>query len=169
MASSSTTTKTTRIPPNQFVGFPWMAYNSIQDSDTLISVVFHDNLGEIPMGKTAKMPPEDKIELYDRLIASHPEIERKGKTNPYTSLNGHMFSHLSKEGVMGLRLPKEERERFLETYGTTLYEQYGAIMKEYVKVPDELLENTEELKKYLETSLEYIKSLKPKPTKKKKS
>ncbi len=118
------------------------------------------------MGKSAKMPPADKIELYDRLIESHPDIERKGKTNPYTSLNGHMFSHLSKEGFMGLRLPADERERFLERYGTTLYEQYGAIMKEYVTVPDELLENTQELKKYLEISYEYIKSLKPKSTKK---
>ena len=69
---------------------------------------------------------------------------------------------------MGLRLPKEERERFLEKYDTTLYESYGAVMREYVKVPDELLEDTEELKAYLDISYEYIKTLKPKPTKKKK-
>jgi TfoX/Sxy family transcriptional regulator of competence genes len=40
-------------------------------------------------------------------------------------------------------------------------------MKEYVTVPDKLLENTEELKKYLDLSYEYVKTLKPKPTKKK--
>jgi TfoX/Sxy family transcriptional regulator of competence genes len=119
------------------------------------------------MSKTSNQPPQDKIDLYDQLIATNPEIERKGKTNPYTSVNGHMFTHLSKTGSLGIRLPKEQREEFLEKYNTILYESYEAIMKEYVTVPDELLENTAELKKYLELSYEYVKSLKPKPTKKK--
>lgn len=119
------------------------------------------------MSKTSNYPPQEKIDLYDQLIATNPEIERKGKTNPYTSYNGHMFSHLSKTGTLGLRLPKEDREAFLEKYNTTLYESYGAIMKEYVTVPDDLLMNTEELKPYLDISFEYIKTLKPKATKKK--
>jgi TfoX/Sxy family transcriptional regulator of competence genes len=119
------------------------------------------------MSNTPKHPPQDKIELYDLLIDTHPEIERKGVTNPYTSLNGHMFSHLSKDGTLGLRLPKDEREAFLESYNTSPYESHGAIMKEYVAVPDKLLQNTEELKRYLDLSYEYVKTLKPKPTKKK--
>ena len=119
------------------------------------------------MSQTANLPPQDKIDLYDSLIETHPDIERKGKTSPYTSLNGHMFTYLSKTGSLGIRLSKEEREAFLEKYNTTLYESYGAIMKEYVTVPDELLQDTEELKKYLDLSYEYVKTLKPKPTKKK--
>ncbi len=119
------------------------------------------------MSKTSNLPPKDKVDLYDQLIATNPNIDRKGKSNPYTSLNGHMFSHLSKTGSLGLRLPKDEREAFLEKYNTTLYESYGAIMKEYVTVPDELLQNTGELKGYLDLSYAYIKTLKPKPTKKK--
>jgi TfoX/Sxy family transcriptional regulator of competence genes len=78
-----------------------------------------------------------------------------------------MFTYLSKTGSLGIRLSKEEREAFLEKYNTTLYESYGAIMKEYVTVPDELLQKTEELKGYLDLSYEYVKTLKPKPTKKK--
>lgn len=119
------------------------------------------------MSKSAPQIPQDKLNLYDMLIDSHPDIERKGKTNPYTSLNGHMFTHLGKTGSMGLRLSKEDREAFLEKFKTTLYESHGAVMKEYVRVPDELLQNTEELKHYLEKSFVYIKTLKPKPTKKK--
>jgi TfoX/Sxy family transcriptional regulator of competence genes len=119
------------------------------------------------MSKSKVEIPKEKLELYDRLIETNPEIIRKGVTNPYTSFNGHMFTHLSKSGSMGLRLPKEEREAFLAKYNTTLYEQYGAVMKEYVLVPDSLLENTAELTNYLDMSLEYIKTLKPKPTKKK--
>ena len=121
------------------------------------------------MATDPKTAPEDKVELYDKLIASNPDIERKGKTMPYTSHNGHMFTYLSKNGSMGLRLPKEDREAFLEKHNTTLFEQYGAVMKEYVTVPDDLLENTEELQEYLDISYGYIRTLKPKPTTKKKS
>ncbi|MFT5265293.1 MAG: hypothetical protein ACI8YQ_004044 [Polaribacter sp.] len=51
----------------------------------------------------------DANKLYDKLIAANPAIERKGKSMPYTSVNGHMFSFLSKEGTMGLRLSREDR------------------------------------------------------------
>lgn len=119
------------------------------------------------MSKSPKNPPKEKIDLFDRLIDTHPDIERKGVSNPYTSHNGHMFSHLSIDGTLGIRLPKEERDAFLKKYDTSLYESHGAIMKEYVSVPDELLQNPDELSQYLTISYEYIKTLKPKPTKKK--
>ena len=93
--------------------------------------------------------PADKQALYDKLLASNPKIERKGAANPYTSLNGHMFTYLNPSGTLAL------------------FEAYGAVMKEYVTVPDSLLKNTKELRKYLELSHAYIKTLKPKPTKKK--
>lgn len=119
------------------------------------------------MAKKVNQIPKEKLDLYDKLIATNPEIKRKGVTMPYTSLNGHMFTYLSKTGSLGIRLPKGDRETFLKNYNTTLYESHGAIMKEYVTVPDELLENTEELKKFLEISYAYVNTLKPKPSKKK--
>lgn len=44
------------------------------------------------------MPKADSLELYEKLVATNPGIERKGATVPYTSINGHMFSYLSKGG-----------------------------------------------------------------------
>jgi TfoX/Sxy family transcriptional regulator of competence genes len=111
--------------------------------------------------------PADKSELYDKIIATHPKIERKGAGMGYTSLNGHMFTLLGPSGVLALRLPEEEREKFLKKYKTSLHEAYGVVMKEYVSVPDALFKNTKELKKYLALSYDYIVTLKPKPTKKK--
>ena len=119
------------------------------------------------MAKTTSEIPQEKLEAFDRLIDTRPDIERKGKSNPYTSLNGHMFTHLDKTGSMGLRLPADERTAFLEKYDTKLYVQYGATMKEYVTVPDKLLLYIDELEPYLDISHAYIKTLKPKPTKKK--
>ncbi len=108
------------------------------------------------------------LALYEKLVATNPNVERKGATMPYTSLNGHMFSLLTKEGTLALRLPADERELFLEEYETELCVQHGRVMKEYVVVPDTLLENTQELSKYYDLSFAYVSSLKPKPTKRKK-
>ncbi|HEY2461767.1 MAG TPA: hypothetical protein VGI16_13225 [Candidatus Acidoferrum sp.] len=110
--------------------------------------------------------PADKLALYEKLVQTNPKLERKGAANPYTSLNGHMFTYLNPSGSLALRLPKEEREKFLLAHKTTLFEAYGVVMKEYVKVPDALLKDTKKLQPYFQLSYEYIKSLKPKPTKK---
>jgi len=58
-------------------------------------------------------------------------------------------------------------DAFLKKYKTKLFEAYGVVMKEYVTVPDALLKKTSELKKYLEQSYEYARTLKPKATRKK--
>jgi TfoX/Sxy family transcriptional regulator of competence genes len=108
------------------------------------------------------------VELYEALIATIPAIERKGDANPYTSLNGNMFTLLHQSQTLAIRLPDGEREKFLKKYKTTLFEAYGAVMKEYARVPDSLLGNTRELGKYLEMSYEYARKLKPKPTTRKK-
>jgi hypothetical protein len=107
------------------------------------------------------------LALYEKLIGTNPDVDRKGATMPYTSLNGHMFSFLTKEGRMALRLPSGERESFLEMYKTGLCVQYGAVMKEYVEVPDALLEKTQDLKAFYDISYGYVSALKPKPTRKK--
>jgi hypothetical protein len=107
------------------------------------------------------------LELYEKLLSTHPEIERKGDANPYTALNGNMFTLLHQSQTLAIRLPAGEREKFLKKYKTTLFEAYGAVMKEYVRVPDNLLSKIDELRKYLEMSYEYAKTLKPKPPTKK--
>ena len=121
------------------------------------------------MAKAKKgSPPSPQVELYEKLIATIPEIERKGAANPYTSMNGNMFTLLHQSKTLAIRLPEAKRAEFLKKHKTTLFEAYGTVMQEYVTVPDALLKNTKELQKYLEASYEYAKSLKPKATTKKK-
>jgi TfoX/Sxy family transcriptional regulator of competence genes len=116
------------------------------------------------MAAKKKTAANEKVEMYERLLAARPEIERKGDANPYTALNGNMFTLLHQSETLAIRLPAEEREKFLKKYKTTLFEAYGAVMKEYVRVPDALLAKPAELGKYLDMSYEYAKTLKPKPT-----
>ena len=110
----------------------------------------------------------DKVDLFEKLVATIPDVKAKGAANKYTSLNGNMFSLLSPPGTLALRLPEEEREKFLKKYKTKLYEAYGVVMREYVTVPDALLRNTKQLAKYFRVSYEYVWTLRPKATKKKK-
>lgn len=119
------------------------------------------------MSKAATVPAADKLVLYEKLIATKPSIERKGAAMPYTSVNGHMFSFLTPAGQLALRLPDQERELFLTKFKTTLCEQHGVILKEYVVVPDALLKKTHELAKFFDLSVAYVGKLKPKATKKK--
>jgi hypothetical protein len=116
---------------------------------------------------TGSVPPE-KLALYEKLVATNPNVKLQGATVPYTSLNGHMFSYLSKEGKLELRLPDGEREAFLKKYQAKLCEAYGRVQPEYVEVPDSLFSSTRELKKFFDCSYDYVRSLKPKPAAKKK-
>jgi hypothetical protein len=56
---------------------------------------------------------QDVLDRYDRLIATQPDVQRKGASVPYTSLNGNMFSFLTPDGHLALRLPSPDREAFL--------------------------------------------------------
>ena len=107
------------------------------------------------------------LKLYEEAISSIPGMERKGATMPYTSFNGHMFSFLSAQGSLGLRLPDGEREKFLEKYKTTLFEAHGTILKEYVTVPETLWRDSKAIKKYFKIAYDYVRSLQPKTVKNK--
>jgi hypothetical protein len=109
------------------------------------------------------MPMPEKLELYAKLVATNPSVKLQGATVPNTIVNGHMFSYLSKEGNLELRLPEADREAFLKKYKAKLCEAYGKVQPEYVEVPDALLAKTAELKKYFDISFAYANSLKPKP------
>jgi hypothetical protein len=106
--------------------------------------------------------PAEALDRYDRLVRERPHFERKGVGLPYTSVNGHMFTFLSAEGVLGVRLPTDKREEFLAQWETKLFVAHGAVLKEYVVVPDRLFRNTGEVLKYMDLSYQYVVGLKPK-------
>ena len=112
--------------------------------------------------------PADKAELYMRLLDSVGEIDSKSNFgSAHTAINGNMYTMISKHGVVGIRLPEPERSEFLQRYSSELFrgDPSWPPAKEFVAVPDRLLEKTEVLTPYLESSLRYVKEMKPKPSK----
>ena len=114
------------------------------------------------MAKAKYQGPADRLELYEELVASVEGVERKGAANPYTSRNGHMTSFIDKEGEVSIRLDVPDRETFIEQYGARISMQYGKQMKEFVVVPDSLLERQDEIRPWFVRSWEWVATLKPK-------
>lgn len=112
--------------------------------------------------------PREVLVLYAAAVsASKSGADVKGAKNPYTSHNGHMFSFLDAEGSMALRLSDDLTEQFLSQYDSGPVMQYGSVMRGYVAIPDDLLDDTTTLAKWFDKSHTWIATLKPKPTKKK--
>ena len=104
---------------------------------------------------------------YEALSNTLEGLEIKGKSMRYTSVNGNMFSFISKENEIGLRLSQEDRALSM-SMGAKPMMQHGRPMKEYVHLHDAMLNDTEVLPFWMKKSISYAKSLKPKPTKSKK-
>jgi hypothetical protein len=105
---------------------------------------------------------KDKLEIYDKLVEKCPRFDRKGKTVPYTSANGHMFSLLNKDGQLGIRFSNQVQEMYIKKFNTTLFKSYGAVMKGYVLIPDNMLKDLDKLSEYLNESYDYVMTLEPK-------
>jgi len=105
---------------------------------------------------------EERLVLYDKLVAMCSRFERKGKTVPYTSANGYMFSILNKDGELGFRFSKQVQEKYIQEFGTTLFRSHGATMRGYVLIPEDMLEDLDKLSEYLNESYDFVMSLEPK-------
>jgi len=108
--------------------------------------------------------PNSIVAVYDGIVRTVAGVERKGDTMPYTSVNGHMFSFLAKDGSMALRLPATEIQKMIEEHNASLCQAHGTVLKEYVSVPDAIFNNAHEIAVYFRKSYEYVSSLKPKAT-----
>jgi TfoX/Sxy family transcriptional regulator of competence genes len=105
-----------------------------------------------------------KLAAYEAVIAQHADLELNGKTMPYASINGNMFSFLAKDGVLAFRFNRAERASFLERHPDAVVEQYGAVMKDYVEIPDAIIEDEDALRRLFARSVEQARALEPKAT-----
>ncbi|MGB0392126.1 MAG: hypothetical protein ACPGD5_11190 [Salibacteraceae bacterium] len=104
----------------------------------------------------------DVLALYDSLVEQCEGFERKGKTMPYTSANGYMFSLLNKSGELGFRFSEKRKMELIEKWGSQEFKSYNAVMKGYVLIPSEKYDSPKELIPYLTESFNYVMTLPPK-------
>ncbi len=104
---------------------------------------------------------EKRLAIFDQIVAE-ANFERKGKTMPYTSDNGHMFSLLNKDGEIGIRLSREAGEKFMDEHQSTRFKSHGSFMRGYVLIPDTMLKDTAKVAAYLKQGHAFVMSLDPK-------
>lgn len=105
---------------------------------------------------------EEKLKMYDALVQKCARFERKGKSMAYTSANGYMFSLLNKDLELGIRFSKEVQEKYIKKFNSDYFKSHNATMKGYVLIPEEMLQDLDQLSVYLNESYDYVMSLKPK-------
>lgn len=105
---------------------------------------------------------EENLKIYDHLVEHCPRFERKGKSMPYTSANGHMFSLLNKNGELGIRFGKDKQEAYMASLPTTQFKSHGANMRGYIVIPQTLLKDQEKMISFLNESYDYVMTLEPK-------
>lgn len=108
------------------------------------------------------MDYKEVLNFYDSLVEKCEGFKRKGKTMPYTSANGYMFSLLNKAGELGFRFSEKRKKELIGKWESDEFKSYGATMKGYVLVPQRLFNNPEELAVYLTESFNYVNTLPPK-------
>lgn len=113
-----------------------------------------------------KLPrtPHDLVDTFDMLVPEAPDItSRRMFGYPSRFMNGNLFTGLHGD-YMILRLSENDRAEFLKETGSHLFEPMpGRAMKEYVVVPNHLINDG--LLPWLEKSMAYARSLPPKQPK----
>jgi hypothetical protein len=122
------------------------------------------SIGEETALKKGYEGPASALRLYDAVIGGNPDAQRNGVTTPYTSRSGHMYSFLDAGGTMALALAANDQAEFIARYNTHVVEQHGRVMKDFVAVPADLLDQTSELQAWFDLSYGWTGTRKPKPT-----
>jgi TfoX/Sxy family transcriptional regulator of competence genes len=108
-------------------------------------------------------PPEALVALFGKLLDGLPGTELRQMFGcPVAFVSGNMLSGLHQSSMM-LRLSDTDRAAFQQRYRARLFEPIpGRAMREYVVLPDSLLEDPRELKRWVARGHAYVASLPPK-------
>ena len=108
----------------------------------------------------------DKRVAFDKVVARYPDLAIKGKAMPYVAMNGNMFAFLGQDDALAFRLSERDRTAFEAAHGPSEVRQYGSVMRGYVALPESLIEDETSLSALFQASVDFARTLKPKPTKK---
>jgi TfoX/Sxy family transcriptional regulator of competence genes len=120
--------------------------------------------------KKWKKAPEGLVQRFGEALPDDPEIERRLMFGyPCAFFRGHMFCGLFEDQFI-VRLSDAERSVFLKQPGAKVFEPMpGRPMKEYVLVPQAVVERDALLGGWLRQALDYVAGLPPRAKKAKKA
>jgi TfoX/Sxy family transcriptional regulator of competence genes len=107
--------------------------------------------------------PQPLIDLFDKSVPSSASVSRRKMFGyPAAFANGNLFIGLHQNDFI-MRLSEEDRARFSAQYGERMFEPMkGRPMREYVRLPEELLADARKRAPWIKRSLEHAEGVKPK-------
>jgi TfoX/Sxy family transcriptional regulator of competence genes len=110
-----------------------------------------------------KSPPS-LIELFDMSVPSAASITRRKMFGyPAAFANGNLFIGLHQNDFI-MRLSDKDRVRFSAEFGERTFEPMkGRPMREYVRLPEELLADGRKRASRIKRSLRYAETIIPRP------
>ncbi len=115
-------------------------------------------------------PPPYMVELFDSILPLDGRVERRkmfGSTCAF--VNGNMFSGLFERSLF-LRLSEADRGEAIDRLGAEPFDPMGGRpMREYVTLPDDMLEDEAQLDDWMGRALAYTGGLPPKEKKPRKA
>ena len=107
--------------------------------------------------------PQSLIDLFDKSVPASASVSRRKMFGyPAAFANGNLFIGLHQDDFI-MRLSEEDRARFTAQYGERTFEPMkGRPMREYVRLPEELLTDARKRAPWIRQSLKYAGGIKPK-------
>ncbi|MFG3593857.1 TfoX/Sxy family protein [Bradyrhizobium sp. RDI18] len=113
--------------------------------------------------------PQSLIDLFDKSVPPGANISRRKMFGyPAAFANGNLFIGLHQNDFV-MRLSEQDRARFSAEFGERIFEPMkGRPMREYVRLPEELLADADKRASWIDLSLHYAEAIAPKATSPKK-
>ena len=127
--------------------------------------------GKVSKGGTWRKSPAQLVDLFAAVLPNESNIEKRQMFGyPCAFVNGNMFTGLHQESLI-VRLAEDQRTNLIKEDGASQFEPMpGRVMREYVSLPDAILNNRSRLVEIVASAIDYAASLPPKvkkPRKKK--
>jgi TfoX/Sxy family transcriptional regulator of competence genes len=108
--------------------------------------------------------PQALIDLFDKSVPASDTVSRRQMFGyPAAFANGNLFIGLHQNDFI-MRLSEEDRTRFSARYGERTFEPMkGRPMREYVRLPEELLTDVGKRAPWIKRSLQYAEAIEQKP------
>jgi TfoX/Sxy family transcriptional regulator of competence genes len=109
--------------------------------------------------------PQSLIDLFDKSVPPGANISRRKMFGyPAAFANGNLFIGLHQNDFV-MRLSEKDRARFTTEFGEQIFEPMkGRPMREYVRLPEELLADADKRASWIDLSRQYAEAIAPKST-----
>ena len=106
--------------------------------------------------------PQSLIDLFDRSVPSGNSVSRRKMFGyPAAFANGNLFIGLHQSDFI-MRLSEQDRASFVAEFGERTFEPMkGRPMREYVRLPEELLDDAPKRASWIKRSLQYAEAIAP--------